>query len=235
MLRVDVTVPTREENRELIRRAQAGDVEAREEMILRNMPLVKTVASRMATRDVEDAIQEGTIGLIRAIDRFDLARGTEFSTYAMPKIRQAIQVGWMNAMLIRVDRRQGGGDDGSDEMPVRSNAGFVTQAFVLRAKARAARAPAASTSRPVHRAGRALMTVGDTIPAREEAGGSREEKADEVKAALARLEPRYAEIITRRVWRGETLRQVGAQAGISYEWVRLLEKEAYAKLREMLA
>src|SRR3989337_2520875 len=61
---------------------------AREELITRYLPLVKSLARRFASRgqSVEDLIQVGSIGLIKAIDRFDLDRGVELSTYATPTI-----------------------------------------------------------------------------------------------------------------------------------------------------
>ena len=64
------------------------DKVAREELITRYMPLVKSLARRFASRGqpVEDLIQVGSIGLIKAIDRFDLERGVELSTYATPTI-----------------------------------------------------------------------------------------------------------------------------------------------------
>jgi RNA polymerase sigma-B factor len=75
--------------RELLARVRKnGDALAREELITRYLPLVKSLARRFASRGqpVEDLIQVGSIGLIKAIDRFDLDRGVELSTYATPTI-----------------------------------------------------------------------------------------------------------------------------------------------------
>ncbi len=68
--------------------AISRDALAREELITRYLPLVKSLARRFASRGqpVEDLIQVGSIGLIKAIDRFDLERGVELSTYATPTI-----------------------------------------------------------------------------------------------------------------------------------------------------
>ena len=74
---------------ELLRRAHIHqDGAAREELITRYLPLVRSLARRFASRGqaVEDLIQVGSIGLIKAIDRFDLERGVELSTYATPTI-----------------------------------------------------------------------------------------------------------------------------------------------------
>ncbi len=72
----------------LVRVRNYKDQASREELITRYLPLVKSLARRFASRGqaVEDLIQVGSIGLIKAIDRFDLERGVELSTYATPTI-----------------------------------------------------------------------------------------------------------------------------------------------------
>jgi RNA polymerase sigma-B factor len=67
---------------------QSGDVSAREELIERYMPLVRSLARRYSYRgeQLEDLVQIGAIGLIKAIDRFDVDRGVELTTYATPNI-----------------------------------------------------------------------------------------------------------------------------------------------------
>jgi RNA polymerase sigma-B factor len=75
--------------KELLRRIhQEHDQAAREELITRYLPLVRSLARRFASRGqaVEDLVQVGSIGLIKAIDRFDMSRGVELSTYATPTI-----------------------------------------------------------------------------------------------------------------------------------------------------
>ena len=82
-----------EEMREWVRRARRGDPAAREELILGNLGLVRSVVKKLASslsHDEEDLIQYGIIGLIRAVDGFDPDRGTKFSTYAVPFIGGAI-------------------------------------------------------------------------------------------------------------------------------------------------
>jgi RNA polymerase sigma-B factor len=77
----------------LIRAHEAKDQAAREELITRYLPLVRSLARRFASRGqaVEDLIQVGSIGLIKAIDRFDVNRGVELSTYATPTIMGEIK------------------------------------------------------------------------------------------------------------------------------------------------
>ncbi len=76
------------DNKSLIQRKNEGDKEARDELILNNMGLVHSVAKRFLGRgyDFEDICQIGTLGLIKAADRFDVNYDVKFSTYAVPLI-----------------------------------------------------------------------------------------------------------------------------------------------------
>ena len=89
---------------QLAKRIERGDAQAKERMINANLRLVVSVAKRYQGHGIPllDLIQEGTIGLIRASEKFDWRRGTKFSTYAMWWIRQAIDRAVSNqADLIR--------------------------------------------------------------------------------------------------------------------------------------
>ena len=90
---------TRTQELELARRAQEGDPEARGRLIESNLRLVVSVARTYSsgTLDLLDLVQEGTLGLIRAVDRYDWRRGAKLSTYAFPWIRHAI----LDATLLR--------------------------------------------------------------------------------------------------------------------------------------
>lgn len=83
---------TREQENELARRARAGDANARDTLIRSNLRFVITIAKKYAGNGVplEDLVNEGNLGLVRAVERFDPDRGYKFISYAVWWIRQAI-------------------------------------------------------------------------------------------------------------------------------------------------
>ncbi len=96
---------TFEEEQSLSKRVQAGDGEARREMIESNLRLVVSIGKRYINRGLPfpDIIEEGNLGLIRAVEKFDWSRGFKFSTYASWWIRQSIERAIINQpKLIRL-------------------------------------------------------------------------------------------------------------------------------------
>jgi RNA polymerase primary sigma factor len=92
------------EEAQLARRIEDGEPAARDEMISRNLPLVRSVARAYVGRGLpfDDLVQEGTVGLVRAVDKFDHRRGFKFSTYAVWWIRRSMQEALAGARPIRI-------------------------------------------------------------------------------------------------------------------------------------
>lgn len=91
---------------ELIRKSQAGDPAAREQMVMENIGLIWSIARRFFGRGVEpdDLYQLGCVGFLKAIDGFDVDYGTQFSTYAVPKIAGEIRRFLRDDGAIKVSR-----------------------------------------------------------------------------------------------------------------------------------
>ena len=83
---------TKEEEQELLKKAQEGDLEAKQKLILSNLRLVVNIAKKYTNKGLGfiDLISEGNFGLIHAIDKFDSEKGYRFSTYAVWWIKQAV-------------------------------------------------------------------------------------------------------------------------------------------------
>lgn len=90
----------------LIEKSQAGDKEAREVLIEKNLGLVHHIVRRFAGRgyDLEDLFQIGAIGLMKAIDKFDLSMDVKFSTYAVPMIAGEIKRFLRDDGMVKVSR-----------------------------------------------------------------------------------------------------------------------------------
>ncbi len=97
-----------DKNPELIRRYRGGDADAGEELVIINRPLVYNIAGRFTGRgvDMEDLVEIGNIGLVKAINTFDFSRECAFSTYAVPLIFGEIRRFLRDDGMIKVSREE---------------------------------------------------------------------------------------------------------------------------------
>ena len=95
-----------DKTRELLRVTKEGDEEAREKIVVDNMGLIWSVVKRFTNRgyDPEDLFQIGSIGLMKAVDKFDLSYDVKFSTYAVPMITGEIKRFLRDDGMIKVSR-----------------------------------------------------------------------------------------------------------------------------------
>lgn len=235
----------------LVRVRDSKDAVAREELITRYLPLVKSLARRFASRGqpVEDLIQVGSIGLIKAIDRFDLGRGVELSTYATPTILGEIKryfrdKGW----AVKVPRAL-------QDLNVRLNRVIEQLTVELRRSptiAELATATRATEEEVVEalESGRAYSSVSifsggtsdddeslellDCLGA-EEAAYDIFEQRRVLAPAMGRLEPRERLILHLRFFEGMTQTQVAARIGISQMHVSRLIRRSIDNLRLFMA
>ena len=96
-----------DETMELIKSSQSGNKESRDILVERNLGLVKKIASKYfnSVNEMDDMIQLGSIGLLKAIDKFDTGFGVKFSTYAVPMIEGEIKRFLRDDGIIKVSRK----------------------------------------------------------------------------------------------------------------------------------
>jgi RNA polymerase primary sigma factor len=241
--------------RELVEAAKAGDTGARDELIEAFLPLVGSVARvYRGSAGVEHAelMQEGVLGLLRALRRYDPALGTPFWAYASWWVRQAMQqlVSQLTRPVVLSDRAvrqlarvktarrqllQARGREPTCGELAQATGLARSQVEHLVVAERSARA----LEEPISRDGGTVGTLGDLLcdPGAEEAYDAvpRRLEIEEVRALLGGLSQRERTILIGRFGlfgREQTLRELGCTLGVSPERVRQIEQGALTKLRE---
>jgi RNA polymerase sigma-B factor len=228
-----------------------GDLAAREELIERYMTLVRSLARRYAYRgeQLDDLVQIGAIGLIKAIDRFDLERGVELTTYATPNIigeikRHFRDKGWsvrvprglqeLNVQVSKLIEQLTVQLGRSPTIPELAKAAGVEEEQVLEAleSGRAYSSVSLST-------GGGSDEDGELDPLESLGTIEHEYEVSEDRAVLAPgfkvLDERERKILHLRFFSGLTQSQIAAEIGISQMHVSRLIRRSLEKIREEIA
>lgn len=238
---------------ELARRARGGNAAAQEELISRLLPLVQSTARRFRTEglDQADLLQEGIVGLLRALQRYDPDRGVPFAAYATWWIRQALQdarsdfirplrlppkalrqlsrLKSEHQQIYQAERRPAP----LGELAERTSIGLDQAQALAIADARAR-----SLDEPIESADGEVGALGDLLEDPLSAAAYEAVidavAGEQLRTLLSRLTEREREVVEARFGFSappEKLVDVGQRLGVSAERVRQIEERALAKLR----
>jgi RNA polymerase sigma-B factor len=222
----------------------------RDTLIELNLPLVRYAAARFRSRNepMEDIVQVGTIGLIKAIDRFDCERGVEFPTFAMPTIVGEVKrffrdTSWSVRVPRRLQELRLALTKASDELSQRLDRSptvaelatclGVSEEDVVDGLAVGNAYTASSLDSPPPEDDGGEGTLADRL-GYEDAALEGVEYRESLKPLLAQLPPRERQIIMLRFFANMTQSQIGEEVGISQMHVSRLLTRTLAQLREGL-
>lgn len=234
---------TAKENDELMRRLKAGDEFAREKFIVGNMRLVLSLVKRFWAKNAnaDDVFQAGCVGLIKAIDNFNLDFNVKFSTYAVPMILGEIKRFLRDGNSLRVSRSIR--DTAYKILKVREGleerdeeATIERIAREMQVQEREVVYALDAISDPVSIYEPVYNKSGDTLELLDQLYD--ESQSDEIwtervalREAIERLGERERKILTLRYYEGKTQTEISAEVGISQAQVSRLEKNALSQIK----
>ena len=240
----EIKVLSEKEKLELLKKAHAGDMKAREELIKGNLRLVLSVVQRFANRNenMDDLFQVGVIGLIKAIDNFNLDLDVRFSTYAVPMCIGEVRRFLRDSNPVRVSRsmrdtaykamqvkerltnergREPSVEEIAKELDMKKSDVVIALEAIV---------DPVSLYEPVYNDG------GDTIYVMDQLGDNNSDTdwIDEImiKDELSSLDEREHKILYMRFMQGKTQMETAEEIGISQAQVSRLEKNALNRIRQ---
>jgi len=239
---------TREDRKLLIRYHTDGDMQAREELVERFLPLARQLARRYQRADepLDDLIQVASLGLVKAIDRFDPARGVSFSSYAVPTIAGELRRYFRDhtwSLRVPRDVQELAVKMGKVEAGLQLDLGRAPTAAelsdrldctveqLLEARDAAGANRMSSLDQPVSSDDEEGASLADLL-GEADAGLEHVERALTVDAALERLDERERTILRLRFHEELTQAAIGERVGLSQMHVSRLIRQALTTLRD---
>lgn len=232
----------------LIRLSQEGDKQAREQLVTENVGLVWSMVRRFLGRgcEAEDLFQIGTIGLMKAIDKFDVSFDVKFSTYAVPMIMGEIKRFLRDDGMIKVSRTlketnmklraaserlslELGRDATMEEIARDTGIGMEDLALAMEACTEVE-----SLSKPMNRTDGSVTTLGEHLPG-EEDGTEQIVNRLVTKQLLESLDEEERRLIELRYFENKTQTELAGVFGVSQVQISRMEKKILQRMRSILA
>ena len=235
------------ETKELLMEAQQGDKEAKDKLICHNLRLVLKIAHRFKTEQyqVDEIFQVGTIGLMKAVDKFDLSREVEFSTYAVPlvigQIRsylrddEGLKVG--RTLKKRAKRIKEMQDKLGEELKREATIQELSAALELSPQQIVSALEAAQTPssiyKKIYQEGDNSLELVEQLIAEDD---FYEKEVDRLALAqvLENINPRAKKIIKLRYFDDKSQQEIADIIGVSQAQISRLEKKILKEIRERL-
>lgn len=242
-----IKVLTDEEKNELFKRYQNGDEKAREELACGNLKLVLSILKRYQNRcdNMDDLFQIGCVGLMKAIDNFDLSHGVKFSTYAVPLILGEIRRYLRDNSNLRISRSikdlaykilkvkeeyfiSHGKELSNEEVAKTLGVDEIDVIIALDAMK-----DPVSMFEPIYNDGGDTIYLEDQIESKKEKATSWDAFIS-LKNAINELKEKERRIITERFLIGKTQMEIAEEIGISQAQVSRLEKGGIEELKSKM-
>jgi RNA polymerase sporulation-specific sigma factor len=243
----NIKVLSNEEQIELFKRYQNGDLSAKEELVNGNLKLVLSVLKKFNNRsdNLDDLFQVGCIGLIKAIDNFDLSYGVKFSTYSVPMISGEIKRTLRDDNSIRISRsikdtaykalkmKEKLTNELDKEPTIEMIAKELNLPVYDITNAIDSTKDTISMSEPIYNDG------GDTIYLEDQLADKKNTIYDEgdridLRSALNKIKEKERYILFSRYMMGKTQMELSKEIGISQAQVSRLEKSAIDSIKKMI-
>ena len=243
----NIKVLTTEEMNELFKRVKNGDTKAREELVSGNLKLVLSILKKFSKHvdNMDDLFQIGCIGLLKAIDNFDLSYGVKFSTYCVPMIQGEVKRYLRDNNSIRVSRsvkdlaykalklkEELTMEDNSEPTTERLAELLEVEPYNIVNALESMRDPI-SIFEPIYNDGGDTIYLFDQIEDRKTDNSNIDTKMS-VREAISNLSRREQLVLEERFVIGKTQMEISEELGISQAQVSRIEKGIIDSLREKL-